>query len=45
MLADPRADALVNNFAGQWLQLRNVDTVRPDAEIFDFDESLRQVVH
>ena len=42
MLNDPRAAALVNNFAGQWLQVRNVETVRPDAEIFDFDESLRQ---
>jgi hypothetical protein len=42
MLNDRRAAALVNNFAGQWLQVRNVDTVRPDAEIFDFDESLRR---
>ena len=42
MLNDPRAEALVNNFAGQWLQVRNVETVRPDVEIFDFDESLRQ---
>jgi|KBSMisStaDraftv2_1062788.scaffolds.fasta_scaffold19743_4 uncharacterized protein DUF1592/uncharacterized protein DUF1588/uncharacterized protein DUF1587/uncharacterized protein DUF1585/uncharacterized protein DUF1595/cytochrome c len=42
MLKDQRAEALVNNFAGQWLQVRNVETVRPDAEIFDFDESLRQ---
>jgi hypothetical protein len=42
MLDDPRADALVSNFAGQWLQLRNVDTVRPDPGIFPFDEALRQ---
>src|SRR6185295_5029656 len=42
MLADPRADALVSNFAGQWLQVRNLETVRPDEDIFDFDESLRQ---
>ncbi len=28
MLADPRADALVTNFAGQWLYLRNIETVR-----------------
>jgi len=27
MLDDPRADTLVSNFAGQWLQLRNVETV------------------
>ena len=42
MLQDRRAAALVDNFAGQWLQVRNVDTARPDVEVFDFDESLRQ---
>jgi hypothetical protein len=42
MLADERADALVSNFAGQWLQLRNVETVRPDPVVFPFDEALRQ---
>jgi mono/diheme cytochrome c family protein len=42
MLEDPRADALVSNFAGQWLQLRNVETVKPDPVIFPFDEALRQ---
>jgi mono/diheme cytochrome c family protein len=42
MLDDPRADALVSNFVGQWLQLRNVDTVRPDPVIFPFDEALRR---
>jgi mono/diheme cytochrome c family protein len=42
MLDDPRADALVTNFVGQWLQLRNVDTVRPDPVIFPFDEALRR---
>jgi hypothetical protein len=42
LLDDPRADALVSNFAGQWLQLRNVDTVKPDPVIFPFDEALRQ---
>jgi hypothetical protein len=42
MLAAPRADALVSNFAGQWLQLRNVETVKPDPVIFPFDEALRQ---
>ena len=31
MLADPRADALVTNFAGQWLYLRNLAAVSPDA--------------
>jgi mono/diheme cytochrome c family protein len=42
MLDDARADALVSNFAGQWLQLRNVETVKPDPVIFPFDEALRQ---
>ncbi len=42
MLDDPRADALVSNFAGQWLHLRNVETVTPDPVILPFDESLRQ---
>lgn len=42
MLDDPRADALVSNFAGQWLHLRNVEAVRPDPIALPFDESLRQ---
>ena len=43
MLADPRADALVTNFAGQWLYLRNLDAVRPNTRLFpDFDDNLRQ---
>jgi len=42
MLDDPRADALVSNFAGQWLHLRNVDTVKPDPVVLPFDEALRQ---
>lgn len=43
MLADPKADALVENFAGQWLYLRNVPHVLPDRQLFpDFDENLRQ---
>ena len=43
MLADPRSRALVSNFAGQWLQLRNVRTVQPNSEVFpDFDDNLRQ---
>ncbi|NOT63660.1 MAG: DUF1592 domain-containing protein, partial [Acidobacteria bacterium] len=42
MLADPRAEALVKNFAGQWLQLRNLDTVTPDPVVYPgFDESLK----
>ena len=43
MLADPRSKALVDNFAGQWLFLRNVRRVNPNRDVFaDFDESLRQ---
>jgi hypothetical protein len=43
MLRDPRASALVENFAGQWLQFKNIDVVRPDLERFPvFDEGLRQ---
>lgn len=42
MLADRRAESLVSNFAGQWLQLRNLATLKPDPELFpEFDESLR----
>ena len=42
MLRDQRSRALVENFAGQWLQFRNIDVVRPDAGKFpDFDENLR----
>jgi hypothetical protein len=39
MLADPRAEALVANFAGQWLFLRELRNVRPDSP--DFDGNLR----
>src|SRR5262249_57765501 len=35
-------EGLVSKFVGQWLQLRNVDTVRPDPVIFPFDEALRR---
>ena len=43
MLADRRSDALVTNFAGQWLYLRNLATASPDARLFpDFDDNLRQ---
>ena len=43
MLADPKAEALVNNFAEQWLFLRNVQSVLPDEATFpNFDDNLRQ---
>jgi len=42
MLADPRSSALVENFAGQWLYLRNLPGVRPDPDAFpEFDDNLR----
>ena len=41
MLADERSEALISNFAGQWLHLRNVETSTPDPVIFPFDEALR----
>ncbi len=45
MLADDRADALVDNFAEQWLFLRNLKNSSPDPQIFpDFDDNLRQAM-
>jgi uncharacterized protein DUF1592/uncharacterized protein DUF1588/uncharacterized protein DUF1587/uncharacterized protein DUF1585/uncharacterized protein DUF1595 len=42
MLADGKSSRLVENFAGQWLQLRNLDSIKPDPKRFpDFDEDLR----
>ena len=42
MLEDERGRALVDNFAGQWLYLRNLTQVRPDPDEFpEFDNSLR----
>jgi cytochrome c551/c552 len=43
MLADQRARALVTNFAGQWLYLRDLKSANPDSREFpDFDDNLRQ---
>jgi hypothetical protein len=43
MLAHPQSDSLVTNFAGQWLQLRNLRNVQPNSDDFpDFDDNLRQ---
>jgi cytochrome c5 len=44
MVADPRADAMVENFTGQWLQLRNLEQrVAPDLLMFpDFDDNVRK---
>ena len=41
MIADPKSAALTENFAGQWLLLRNLDTVKPDPRLFpEFDPQL-----
>jgi mono/diheme cytochrome c family protein len=42
MLTDRKSEALVNNFAGQWLYLRNLRSITPDPQEFpDFDDNLR----
>jgi hypothetical protein len=43
MLASPRSHELVKNFAGQWLQLRTLQSSTPEGVIYpDFDDNLRQ---
>lgn len=45
LLADQRSRSLVTNFAGQWLYLRNLDSIIPDMRLFpDFDDNLRQAM-
>jgi hypothetical protein len=45
MLADPRSEALVTNFAGQWLFLRNIARIQPDPAAFpNFDDNLRDAL-
>jgi hypothetical protein len=45
MLADPKADALMANFAEQWLFLRNLKSAAPNLDAFpDFDDNLRQAM-
>lgn len=45
MLSDPKAAALVQNFAGQWLQLRDVSRLMPDPELFpNFDAELQSAM-
>jgi mono/diheme cytochrome c family protein len=42
MLADPRSDALITNFTGQWLSVRSLKTSEPVVNLFpDFDDNLR----
>ena len=41
MLADPRSEALAQRFAGQWLRLRDVEEILPDALLYPyFDRTL-----
>jgi len=43
MLADPKSERFVSNFAGQWLYLRNLSNHQPNSMVFpDFDDNLRQ---
>ena len=45
MLRDPKIDRFVENFAEQWLQLRNLEEVKPDPDRFpDFDDELRDAM-
>lgn len=45
MLASPKARALVDNFAGQWLQIRSLETFQPDRKLFpDYDPTLRNAM-
>ena len=45
MMADDRAESLVTNFAGQWLHLKNLDSVRPDFRLFpEYGENLRRAM-
>lgn len=45
MLKDSRASNLANNFADQWLYLRNLETISPDPRLFpDFDDNLRKAM-
>ncbi len=45
MMTDPRSQAMVDNFASEWLYLRNLKGINPDYETFpDFDDNLRQAM-
>jgi hypothetical protein len=45
MLADPRSQELVKNFAGQWLGLRTMSSSTPEGTVYsDFDDNLRQAM-
>jgi hypothetical protein len=45
MIADPKSAALGDNFAGQWLELRNLDVVKPDPQKFpEWNPELRDAM-
>ncbi|WP_230255294.1 DUF1592 domain-containing protein [Rhodopirellula halodulae] len=45
MIKSPKASRFVNNFASQWLQLRNLDIVQPDTKIYrGFDDEVRDAM-
>jgi hypothetical protein len=45
MIADPKSAALADNFAGQWLELRNLDVVKPDPQKFpEWNPELRDAM-
>jgi hypothetical protein len=46
MLQDSKSDALIDNFAGQWLELRNLDSIRPDPDEFPkFNAQVRRAMY
>src|SRR6185437_15101166 len=46
MLQDPKSDALIRNFFGQWLELRNLDSIHPDPDEFPaFNRQLRLAMY
>jgi hypothetical protein len=44
MLADPRSQSLVDGFATQWLNLRNLESASPNPDMFPFDDQLRSAM-
>lgn len=45
MIADSKSQALVDNFVSQWLNLRNLEIVQPDRQVFsEFDDELRHAM-
>lgn len=46
MLQDPKSNALIENFAGQWLELRNLAGIHPDPDEFpQFNAQLRKAMY